>query len=62
MKARWRIRVWPRTIRWQLLSGLVLLEVLSLLLFGAVIVRQQTAKITERAHERLVYESDLLTW
>ena len=37
-----RMRWWPRTIRWQMLAGLLLLETLSISLFALLLVRQQT--------------------
>jgi len=53
-----RIRGWPRSIRFQLLAGLVLLEALSLLLFGLILVRQQSYEATERANQRLAHQAD----
>ena len=55
-----KIRVWPRSIRSQLLVGLVLLEAASLLLFGALLVRHQKGKIFERAQQRLTHQSTAL--
>jgi PAS domain S-box-containing protein len=51
------IRFWPRSIRSQLLIGLVLLEALSLLLFGAILVRQQAQETYSRARQRLEHQS-----
>jgi len=48
---------WPRTLRFQLLSGLVLLEALSLVLFGAILIRQQTRETYERAQQRLAHQA-----
>src|SRR5580658_9673967 len=44
------MRWWPRSIKWQMLAGLVLLEALSIALFAALLVRQQT----QEAHQRMV--------
>ena len=53
MQLRW----WPRSIRWQMLAGLVLLEALSLGLFTALLIRQQTREIYERAEHRLAHQA-----
>jgi PAS domain S-box-containing protein len=52
-----KIRIWPRSIRSQLLVGLVLLEAASLLLFGTLLVRHQAGKIFERAQQRLLHQA-----
>ena len=44
------MRWWPRSIKWQMLAGLVLLEALSIVLFAALLVRQQTKEV----HQRMV--------
>ena len=51
------MRWWPRTIRWQMLAGLLLLETLSIGLFALVLIRQQTNEVSERARTRLSYEA-----
>ncbi|MGA9672835.1 MAG: ATP-binding protein [Terracidiphilus sp.] len=51
------MRWWPRSIRWQMLAGLVLLEVLSLGLFAALIIHQQTHDVYVRAQHRLAHQS-----
>lgn len=56
MATRW----WPRSIRWQMLAGLLLLESLSIGLFGALLVRQQTLRTALRARQMLEYESSAL--
>jgi PAS domain S-box-containing protein len=56
-----KIRSWPRTIRSQLLLGLVALEALSMLLFAVVLVRKQRDEIRERAEQRLVHQSSSLS-
>jgi PAS domain S-box-containing protein len=55
-----KFRQWPRTIRSQLLCGLVLLEVLSLVIFGTLLVRQQREGIYLRAQLRLKHQSTSL--
>jgi len=51
------MRWWPRSIRWQLLVGLVLLEVLSLGLFGALLIRQQAHEVHQRMLHRLEHQA-----
>jgi PAS domain S-box-containing protein len=51
------MRWWPRSIRWQLLAGLVLLEALSLVLFAALLIHQQTHEVYERAQQRLSHQA-----
>jgi len=36
------MRWWPRSIRWQMLGVLLLLEALSVVLFAALLIRRQT--------------------
>ena len=52
-----QIRWWPRSIRWQMLAGLVLLEALSIALFAVVLIRQQTREVYERAQHRLAHQA-----
>jgi signal transduction histidine kinase/HAMP domain-containing protein len=52
-----KVRGWPRSIRFQLLVGLVLLEALSLFLFAAVLLRQQAKEVHDRARQRLEHQS-----
>ncbi len=47
------MRWWPRTIRWKLLLGLVLLEALSITLFALLLVRLQSRDLRMHAQERL---------
>ena len=54
------MRWWPRSIRWQMLAGLLLLESLSTGLFVLVLVRQQRQEMYQRAHMRLEYEASSL--
>jgi len=51
------MRWWPRTIRWQMLAGLLLLETLSIGLFLGILIHQQNAEIYLRAQTRLNYEA-----
>ncbi|HEV2136685.1 MAG TPA: ATP-binding protein [Terracidiphilus sp.] len=50
------MRLWPRSIRWQLLTGLLLLEALSIGLFAALLVHQQERRIYLRARQTLAYQ------
>jgi PAS domain S-box-containing protein len=47
------MRWWPRTIRWKMLAGLVLLEALSIGLFALVLVQLQMRDVRDHAQERL---------
>src|SRR3954447_23940998 len=47
------MRWWPRTIRWKMLLGLVLLEALSITLFALLLVRLQSRDLHEHARQRL---------
>jgi len=51
---------WPRSIRFQLLLGLVVLEALSLMLFAAVLIRQQRHESYDRARQRLEHQATSL--
>jgi PAS domain S-box-containing protein len=51
------MRLWPRSIRWQMLAGLLLLEILSIALFAAILTRQQTHRVQVRAQYWLTYSS-----
>jgi PAS domain S-box-containing protein len=51
------MRWWPRSIRWQMLAGLVLLEVLSIGLFEALLIRQQAHEVHERLVQRLAHQA-----
>jgi PAS domain S-box-containing protein len=52
-----KVRAWPRSIRFQLLCGLVLLEALSLVLFAYVLLHRQRVDIYERARLRLEHQA-----
>ena len=51
------MRWWPRSIRWQMLAGLLLLETLSLCLFAALLAHQQMAEVYLRAQQRLSHHA-----
>jgi PAS domain S-box-containing protein len=51
------MRFWPRSIRWQMLAALLLLEGLSISLFAALMIQQQNHDIYQRAQRRLAYEA-----
>ena len=55
-----KIRGWPRSIRFQLLFGVMLLEAMSLLLFATVLIRQQAHEVRDRARQRLEHQSTSL--
>jgi PAS domain S-box-containing protein len=52
-----KLRGWPRTIRFQLLVGLVLLEAFSMLLFAILLIRQQSRDTFNRAQQRLEHQA-----
>ncbi|MGH9590906.1 MAG: sensor histidine kinase [Terracidiphilus sp.] len=54
------MRWWPRSIRWQLLAGLLLLETLSIGLFAVLLVHQQERRLYLRARQTLAYQSTSL--
>jgi PAS domain S-box-containing protein len=51
---------WPRTIRWQMLLSLVLIETLSIALFAFLLVRHQYNEVTSRTLLRLQHQSTSL--
>ena len=51
------MRWWPRSIRWQMLLGLVLLEVLSIALFALLLLQLQESDIRHRVIDRLAHQS-----
>jgi PAS domain S-box-containing protein len=51
------MRWWPRSIRWQMFAGLVLLEVLSIGLFAALLIRQQAHEVHSRMVHRLEHQA-----
>jgi PAS domain S-box-containing protein len=54
------MRFWPRSIRWQMLAGLLLLEVLSIGFFAALLTRQQIVRSHRLIRQRLTYEATSL--
>jgi signal transduction histidine kinase len=52
------MRLWPRSIRWQMLAGLILLEALSIFLFDVLLIRQQKDEALLRAKQRLMHQAD----
>ena len=52
-----KLRAWPRSIRIQLLFGLMLLETMSLLLFFTVLIRQERLDTSVRAQQRLEHQA-----
>jgi PAS domain S-box-containing protein len=55
------MRWWPRSIRWQMLAGLSLLEMLSIGLFAVLLTLQQSHRVYVRAQYWLEYESASLS-
>jgi len=51
------MRWWPRSIRWQMLAGLVLLQALSLGLFAGLLIHTQTHEVYDRAQQRLAHQA-----
>jgi PAS domain S-box-containing protein len=51
------MRWWPRSIRWQMLAGLLLLELLSIGLFEALLTEQQSRRVYVRAQYWLTFEA-----
>lgn len=54
------MRLWPRSIRWQMLLGLVLLEALSITLFAAVLFKFQQRDVRKRAYDRVAHQATSL--
>src|SRR5215831_16694961 len=48
---------WPRTVRWQLITWLMLLEALSVGLFAMILVQIERREARERAMERLAHQA-----
>jgi PAS domain S-box-containing protein len=51
------MRWWPRSISWQMLASLLLLEAISIGVFAPLLVRQQADESADRARRRLAYEA-----
>jgi len=47
------MRWWPRSIRWQMVLGLVIIEVLYIALFAILLIRAQELGVTRRIFDRL---------
>ena len=56
------MRWWPRSIRWQMLAGLLCLETLSIALFAVLLTRQQSEETNDRARTRITYEAESLAY
>ena len=54
------MRWWPRTVRWQLITWLMLLEALSVALFALILIQIQGREIRQRALERLEHQATSL--
>lgn len=54
------MRWWPRTVRWQLIVWLMLLEALSVVLFATILVNIEARQIRQRALERLAHQATSL--
>ena len=54
------MRWWPRTIRWQMLAGLIILETFSIGLFSLLLIGKQARDLRARSVDRLAFESDSL--
>jgi PAS domain S-box-containing protein len=54
------MRLWPRSIRWQMLAGLLLLEVLSIVLFAALLLSEQGRESRLRTRQRLANQATSL--
>lgn len=50
-------RWWPRTVRWQLIIWLMLLEALSVGLFATILVNVEGHEVRQRALERLAHQA-----
>jgi PAS domain S-box-containing protein len=51
------MRWWPRSIRWQMLAGLLLLELFSVGLFAALLTEEQGRRVYVRAQYWLTFEA-----
>ena len=55
------MRWWPRTVRWQLLASLILLEALSVLLFAWLLISKLGNDIHEHSLQQLVHQATSLS-
>jgi PAS domain S-box-containing protein len=51
------MRFWPRTIRWQIILGLTMVEMLSIGFFAFILVDRQQQEMRARAIERLAFQA-----
>src|SRR3974390_2497187 len=51
------MRWWPRTVRWQLILWLMLLEALSVALFAVLLARVEGREVRKRMIDRLAHEA-----
>ena len=51
------MRWWPRTIRWKLLLGLVLLEALSITMFALLLIQLQSRDLRRHMRQRLISQA-----
>ena|ERR1700738_1674753 len=54
------MRWWPRSIRWQMLLGLVLLQALSIALFAILLFRLQEVDVRHRVTDRIAHQTTSL--
>src|SRR5579863_9744407 len=54
------MRWWPRSIRWQMLLGLVILEALSISLFALLLFRLQEQDVRHRVFDRMAHQANSL--
>jgi PAS domain S-box-containing protein len=54
------LRWWPRSIRLQMLASLLLLESLSIVLFGWFVTRQQSHEVYDRTRRRTAFQAESL--
>ena len=55
------MRWWPRTVRWQMLASLILLEALSVLLFAVLLISKLGNDIHEHSLQRLAHQATSLS-
>jgi PAS domain S-box-containing protein len=51
------MRWWPRTVRWQMILGLMLLEVLSVGLFALILITRQEQAVRQHVLQRLAHQA-----
>ena len=50
----------PRTIRGQLMGGLILFEIIVLAILSALVIREQREELKNRTDQRLEYQASLI--